>query len=664
MNLQNLESAFTLIWQVSLRACVLIVAVLIVQILAGKRLPARFHYALSLLVFLRLLVPVTPASSWSVFNLARSVRPAPAVAPILASRVSAAVMVAPHLIQSPVIISRTPRLALGQWAAVLWLCGGAGFLIVVFWRHRRFARWVAQLPTATDPRLIELVEQCKIEAGLRGAFRIASAPARYSAAVFGFFRPCLLLPEGLLDTLEPREARLVLLHELVHIRRRDVLVNWISIVALALHWFNPLAWVALRRLRADQELACDAEVLGLIKPAERGAYGRTLLKHLPDFPATRMAAGLVPLITSRHNIKRRIIMITEFKNTGGVARGVFAALLIALGGLTFTRAADDPQPAAPTSGLPATVAATASFQSAGPSLPGSTSAAPSSLGHSDASFQAGMTALPDNLSATPPSKSGQDYGAEYMKQFTLLEQLKLMDGDNHSQFIQALSATGSDPILNALIQQENAQETRLAGIKTSYGPETFQMQEAIAAVNDLKQKIEQRAKGIMAGMSLQVASLKAAANDGLRRGPASDYTLSKRLEDWDHQRVIAEMDYIEYSNILFNLNTIDPKQLGKSLTAAFAHEADQELMDLAGRQETAKASMTAVSQNYGPEMAIYKTAVKQLEESQAAYQNKVDAIMAGIKTRVSQDKGFLQLIEKEERAIEENLRKHQDERLY
>jgi capsular exopolysaccharide synthesis family protein len=133
--------------------------------------------------------------------------------------------------------------------------------------------------------------------------------------------------------------------------------------------------------------------------------------------------------------------------------------------------------------------------------------------------------------------------------------------------------------------------------------------------------------------------------------PQSLSLLSKRLEDWDHQRVIAEMDYIEYSNILFNLNTIDPKQLGKSLTAAFAHEADQELMDLAGRQETAKASMTAVSQNYGPEMAIYKTAVKQLEESQAAYQNKVDAIMAGIKTRVSEDKGFLQLIQKEEEDI-------------
>src|SRR5580658_10661132 len=166
----------------------------------------------------------------------------------------------------------------------------------------------------------------------------------------------------MMDTLERREARLVVLHEMIHIRRRDVLLNWISLLTLALHWFNPLAWVAMRRLRADQELACDAAVLTLIAPAERGAYGRTLLKHLPDFPAARLAAGLVPLITSRNNIKRRIIMITEFKRTGGLGRAVFAVLLVALGGLTFTRAADDPKPAASNIGPPPAVADALSFR--------------------------------------------------------------------------------------------------------------------------------------------------------------------------------------------------------------------------------------------------------------------------------------------------------------
>jgi len=628
MNLQHLESIFTLVWQASWRAGALIVVVLILQTVAGKRLPARFRYALSLLVLLRLIVLVTPASSWSVFNLTRHVRPALAAAPILSA--SPAVLVAPTSIHSPVAISRPPRVSPVQWAAIFWLCGGAGFLLVVIWRHRKFGRWVAQLPTAADPLLIELVEQCKGQAGLRRAVRITRTPQGNSAAVFGLLRPCLLLPEGLLDNLERREARLVLLHEFFHIRRRDVLVNWISVLALALHWFNPLAWMAMRRLRADQELACDAAVLGLVEPAERGTYGRTLLKHLYDFPADPMAAGLVPLITLRHNIKRRIIMITEFKNTGNLARAGFAFLTLALGALTFTRAADDPISAAPNTGL-----------------------APAA------------TPFMDTSSATAPPKAGQDYGAEYVKQSTLLGQLKDMAGADHPRFIQALSATASDPILNSLVGQELAQETRLAGLKrASRGAETPEVREAMAVINDLKEKIDQRANGIIAGMSLQVAALRAAANDGLRRVQPSDRLFSKSLEDWDHQRVLAMADYLEYSNELFNLNQLTTNKLGGALPTAYAHQLDPELAALAVAVRVAKERMTDVSQTYGANNIQFRMAQKQLEDSQAAYQNKINAVMDGIKTRVNEDKGLLQLYEQKEKDLEATFRKQQAEDRY
>jgi hypothetical protein len=367
-----------------------------------------------------------------------------------------------------------------------------------------------------------------------------------------------------------------------------------------------------------------------------------------------MAAGLVPLITSRHNIKRRIIMITEFKHTGGIARCLFALLFVALGGPTFTRAADDTKPAATNTGLPSSAGATRP--------PDTSNATGPDADHGDPSFLASQYKIID--AATPPPKSAPDYGPEYVRESTLLEQLKSMQRNEPARFIQALSATTSDPILNSLLELQLAQQTRLASLRRHEDTPAPQMQEAEAVINDIKQKMDNRANGIIDGMSLKVAALKAAANDGLRRVPASDNALSKRLEDWDHQRVIAEADYLEYSNILFNLETMDPKLLGGALTGAYAHESDHELLDLASRLETAKANMTATAQTYGPEMPIYKTAAKQLEQSQAAYQNKIDAVMAGIKTRVNEDKGLLQLIEREEKKIEENRRKQEDERRY
>jgi beta-lactamase regulating signal transducer with metallopeptidase domain len=607
-----------------LRACVLIIAVLVVQDVAAKRLPARFRYALSLLVLLRLIVPLTPASGWSVFNLTRHIRPAPAASLILPSAAPPAMVVARPSNQLTAAISWRLRPTFGQLAVGIWLCGAAVFLLVVISRGRKFARWVAQLPKATDPRLLELVDQCKGEVDLRRAVRIASAPNWHAAAVFGFRRPCLLLPERMLDTLERREARLVLLHELIHIRRRDVLVNWLGVLALALHWFNPLAWVAMRRLRADQELACDAEVLGLIEQADRGAYGRTLLKHLYDFPAAQMAAGLVPLIASRHNIKKRIIMITEFKRSSGLARGLFAVLLVALGGLTFTRAADEPQPAVTIPAPPPDAAASTPFRYA--------------------------------PATTPTPKAGLDYGAEYVKQSALLEQLRGIEFGVHEQFIQALSVTASDPILNSLLEQEMAQETRLTSLKMNSGSDA-QIREEAAVIKDLKEKIDQRAKGIMTGMSFQVAALKAAAKDAPGHPLSYSEMQSHRLEDWDHQRVAAEADYMAYSNILFNLNKVPTNQLGAALATAYAHQLDPELNELSERLQMAKARMVEADNNFGPDMPAFKTAKKQLDDARVAYDNKIDAVMAGISTRVNEDKGLLQIISQKEEEITKQINK-------
>src|SRR5439155_22452485 len=105
----------------------------------------------------------------------------------------------------------------------------------------------------------------------------------------------------------------VILHELVHVQRRDVLLNWLLILVQGLHWFNPLVWLALRRLRADRELVCDAAVMRHLSMEERHAYGTTLIKILDSFSKTTLVPSLVPILSHKHEIHRRIIMIAQFK---------------------------------------------------------------------------------------------------------------------------------------------------------------------------------------------------------------------------------------------------------------------------------------------------------------------------------------------------------------
>jgi capsular exopolysaccharide synthesis family protein len=132
------------------------------------------------------------------------------------------------------------------------------------------------------------------------------------------------------------------------------------------------------------------------------------------------------------------------------------------------------------------------------------------------------------------------------------------------------------------------------------------------------------------------------------QSPITQVIDSKRLEEWDHQRVMAEADFLEYSNILHNLDTVPTNRLGTALVTAYAKQIDPELTELAYRLESAKEKMVAAEHDYGPKMPAFETAQKQLEECQAAYQNKIDGMMTGIRTRVKMDQDFLEIIRRAE----------------
>ena len=94
----------------------------------------------------------------------------------------------------------------------------------------------------------------------------------------GLHEPRLVIPSDFSRRYSPGEQRLAMEHELTHHRHRDIWWNVAAILVLAFNWFNPLAWIAYRAFRADQELACDAAVAARATIEERCDYARALVK--------------------------------------------------------------------------------------------------------------------------------------------------------------------------------------------------------------------------------------------------------------------------------------------------------------------------------------------------------------------------------------------------
>ncbi|MBV8034474.1 M56 family metallopeptidase [Roseateles sp.] len=132
-------------------------------------------------------------------------------------------------------------------------------------------------------------------------------PAGSSPALVGLLRPRIVLPTDFEQRFTPAQQRLVLAHEQMHLQRLDNLWSLLATLIVALHWWNPLAWWALRRLRADQELACDAAVLAR-EPEARGVYAQALLAaHDLNDHAAPLASRWITI----HPLVERISMLNR-----------------------------------------------------------------------------------------------------------------------------------------------------------------------------------------------------------------------------------------------------------------------------------------------------------------------------------------------------------------
>jgi len=193
----------------------------------------------------------------------------------------------------------------------------------------------------TDGAVLELLEDCKQEMRVNTPIAVLETAAVCTPCLFGSIRPRILLPPGLLHNFSAAELRYVFLHELAHVKRGDIAVNWLATTVLVLHWFNPLVWLAFSRMRADREVACDALALSRAKETENKPYGETIIKLVESFSRPALVPGMAGIVENGNQIERRITMIANFRRNRGWPFGAAAVgLLLALLTLTDARSGD------------------------------------------------------------------------------------------------------------------------------------------------------------------------------------------------------------------------------------------------------------------------------------------------------------------------------------
>lgn len=363
-----LNEVFSSVLVASRDAAVLALAVAFILFLVGRKIPAAWRHGLWMLIVIRLLLPELPDStlSWQrllpvnnpvVTEVPAAISPVqpreiparnpePEVGPQHGSTVPEMAVLAEF--GKPTMVAETLPTEFDWKQAIffIWLAGVAAYLALIFVLDMRFRQRVRGL-TKHDSNEFEnvqnLLARVTREQSVRPpALRITEAVP--VPAISGLIRPTILLPSATLERLDETELRLVLLHELAHLHRRDLWLNWLLALLQAVHWFNPVIWWAFHRVRVEAEGAADAWVLHRCGAETPPRYGEALLRLLEvESPRRRIAVpGVVGVVESPRDLRSRIQMIARFsRKRNRLAAVGTVALIVGLAAVGLTQAPEE-----------------------------------------------------------------------------------------------------------------------------------------------------------------------------------------------------------------------------------------------------------------------------------------------------------------------------------
>ncbi|MHB8074045.1 M56 family metallopeptidase [Desulfosporosinus fructosivorans] len=355
----ELELVFNWVIKASIMASILAALILLVKYALQNKLDAKWQYAMWMILIIRLLIPYDIQSPWSIYSLLpNNSAISPIVNLIRIPNINAQIG---NILGKEIQLTKYQSITNKQsntkeegpaknysysWIfAILWLAGVLILAILAIATNLRFYFKVRGEPFTTDLGMSKLMQECTRKLGIRKKLPIIIMNGIYTPCLYGILSPKLLLPKSLVNRLNEENIRHIVMHELSHYKRKDILINWLAVAAQIVHWFNPLIWYSFARMREDCELACDADTLSSLKPEEYQSYGLSIISLLT--PAQlQWIPGTTGFFGNKNSqqIRRRIKMIKIFHKPTSKWTLAAVVIFISLGLVGFTNSISNATP--------------------------------------------------------------------------------------------------------------------------------------------------------------------------------------------------------------------------------------------------------------------------------------------------------------------------------
>ena len=190
-----------------------------------------------------------------------------------------------------------------------------------------------------NKKILEILNNSKMQMEVKKEIELIKQKYKKVPCIYGIFKTRILITDEILEKNE-ESFKYILMHEIAHLKKHDLLVNKVLILILIIHWFNPVLWYCFKQIRQDMELKADEMVLDKIGKKEEKSYAKTLVKLLPISKEEKITTKVLSVTDGKKNMERRINMIKlsdkfkEYKTLIGITT---LLIVLCIGTMIFTR---------------------------------------------------------------------------------------------------------------------------------------------------------------------------------------------------------------------------------------------------------------------------------------------------------------------------------------
>jgi len=263
----------------SLVMAILIVLLFIINAIFAKKIAANIRYFMWVVIMLGLLLPFRPTIGDGIIDIpdftATLIEITEPQMPEIDSVITQELPEMPLETPEQGVEGRM-GISFQMFAFIIWGTVATGIVWYHVFQYIRFQRSIKRWgELEEDTHTLELFEHVKQEMSLEGRkVKLVVCGFVTTSMLSGFLKPLILLPERNYDD---DELELIFKHELIHYRRKDLWIKLLSVIAIAIHWFNPLVYLMNIALQIEGEASCDQKVLEMSDLKSRHFYAEVII---------------------------------------------------------------------------------------------------------------------------------------------------------------------------------------------------------------------------------------------------------------------------------------------------------------------------------------------------------------------------------------------------